>query len=357
MVESCRGKLKAAAFLSSTIDHRLSTIDYSLRVFPRLLTLLQFTRIALVVTAVGDGWAAMLLHRRATGEPITVAYAAAVTLASVALYTFGMALNDLIDRRRDSQLAPARPLPSGRLSVRSARVVCVGLAVLALAAGGAMVAMKPHQWMSLPILALTLGLIAFYDFAGKYLVAPGLLTLGLVRAAHAAIAAPDLAIPWHAVVLLIHVTLLSTFCYHLEGKRPRLTPRHWLLVLGGLAAAVGILVAEPLSRMPAGVSWTTALWVRPALLYAACAAAAFVAFAVVVRLRHRDPRQAGRQIMLYGLLWLIVYDAAFVGGYVGRWQALIVLSLLPLGLIGVQAMRAWAKFVELSQRPQYQRAR
>lgn len=333
--------------------------------FPRLLTLLQFTRIALVFTAVGDGWAAMLLQRRATGTPITVAYAVAVTAASVALYTFGMTLNDLIDRRRDSQLAPGRPLPSGRISVRSARIVCVGLAVVALAAGGGIVAIRPEQWASLPVLAATLGLIAFYDFAGKYLVAPGLLTLGLVRGMHAAIAAPELSIPWHPLVLLVHVTILSTVCYRLEGKRPRLTKRHWMMVMAGLAAAVAIFIAGPLSRgvfshgalSHGGVRWTTALWVRPALLYVAAAAVTFVAFAIALRVRHPDPRQAGRQIMLYGLLWLIVYDSSFVGGYVGRWQAMCVLALLPLALLSVQAMRAWSKLVELSQRPQYQRAR
>ena len=108
------------------IDKRRRPV-HNRRVFPRLLTLLQFTRIALVFTAVGDGWAAMLLSRRATGRPIDWAYALLITATSVLLYTFGMALNDLIDRRRDSQLAPSRPLPSGRISVRAARLLCVGL--------------------------------------------------------------------------------------------------------------------------------------------------------------------------------------------------------------------------------------
>ena len=328
--------------------------------FPRLLTLLQFTRIALVFTAVGDGWAAMFLQRRATNEPITLAYAIAVTIASASLYTFGMALNDLIDRRRDSQLAPGRPLPSGRISVRSARLVCVGLGVLALLAGATIVWLRPGQWMSLPVLVATLGLIAFYDFAGKYLVAPGLLTLGLVRGFHATIAQPELSIPWHPLVLVVHVTVLSTVCYHLEGKRPRLTLRHWIAVFGGLLGAVALFVAEPLSHRPPGLAWATALWVRPGLLYVLAGAVTFVAFALTIRMRHRDVRAAGRQIMLYGLLWLIVYDASFVAGYAPpgeRWPSLVILSLLPLAWLSVQAMRAWSKIVELSQRPQYQRAR
>lgn len=325
---------------------------------PRLLSLLQFTRIALVFTAIGDGWAALLLHKRATGAAITVPQAIAMTVASAALYTFGMALNDLIDRRRDSRLAPGRPLPSGRLSVRSAKLVCVGLFVLAVGAGLVITKLSVHGWEGLAVLGVTLGLIAFYDFAGKYLVAPGLLTLGLIRGCHAAIASPALNIPWHPVVLLIHVTLLSAVCYHLEGKRPRLTVRHWLAVLAGLATATAAFVSVPVSRLPDGVDWRTALFVDRTLLDVGVAAVAFVLLAVAIRVRHTDARAAGRQIMLYGLLWLIVYDAVFAFGYASsKLWALAVLALLPLALLSVQAMRAWSKLVELSQKPQYQRAR
>ncbi|MGC4030836.1 MAG: hypothetical protein QM754_03680 [Tepidisphaeraceae bacterium] len=324
---------------------------------PRLLSLLQFTRIALVFTAIGDGWAALLLHKRATGAAITVPQAVAMTVASAALYTFGMAMNDLIDRRRDSRIAPGRPLPSGRLSVRSAKLVCAGLFAIAVAAGLVITRLSTHGWEGLAVLGVTLGLIAFYDFAGKYLVAPGLLTLGLIRGCHASIASPQLFIPWHPIVLLVHVTLLSTVCYHLEGKRPRLTLRHWLAVLAGLAAAVAAIVAVPLSRLPDGADWRQSLFVDRTLLDVGVSGVAFVLLAVTIRVRHNDARAAGRQIMLYGLLWLIVYDAVFVFGYASGVWAAAVLALLPMALLSVQAMRAWSKIVELSQKPQYQRAR
>ena len=45
-------------------------------------------------------------------------------------------------------------------------------------------------WMSFLLLAWTGSLIAFYDLAGKYLVAPGLLTLALIRFFHCLIPAP-----------------------------------------------------------------------------------------------------------------------------------------------------------------------
>ena len=61
--------------------------------------------------------------------------------------------------------------------------------------------------------------------------------------------------------------------------------------------------------------------------------------------------------MLYGLLWLIVYDAAFALGTVGWRPAMIILALLPIAMFCVQTMRWWTTLVDLSQAPQYQRAR
>jgi len=43
--------------------------------------------------------------------------------------------------------------------------------------------------------------------------------------------------------------------------------------------------------------------------------------------------------MLYGLLWLIVYDAAFVAGYVNLLAAAAILLLLPLAYFSVRMMR------------------
>ena len=324
----------------------------------RLLTLLQFTRIALVFTAISNGWAAMLLQRAASGQAISASYAVGQTLASIGLYTFGMALNDLIDRRRDSQVAAHRPLPSGRLTVPAAHAVCILLAMLALGGGAWMVIQQPGQWVSLAILVWTLGLIMFYDFAGKYLVAPGLLSLGLIRFFHAAIAAPNLLNPWHAVWLLVHVTILSAVCYALEGKRPRLNKRHWLMVTSGLAAVIVALLAILVSRrVDHPEEWAAMLRVTPGLIYPGAMAMVFALVAVWIVRRHTDPRTAGRTLMLYGLLWLILYDAAFVVGYVHWTWALCVLALLPVAVASVQVMRAWSTLIELSAKPTYQRAK
>jgi len=325
--------------------------------FSRLLSLLQLTRMALVFTAISNGWAAMLLQAEATGRPWTWAYASAMTVASVGLYTFGMALNDLIDRRRDSQIAPNRPLPSGRISVRTAHGLCVALGAISVAAGTWMAVLQPGQWVSVLVLIGTLSLICFYDFAGKYLVAAGLLTLGMIRFFHATIAAPSLAFPWHAILLLLHVTILSATCYQLEGKRPRLTIRHWLTVAFGLIAVVGTLLWMLTSRYTRAPGWEFVLNATPMLRYVLPAVIAFIALTIILIWRSTDYRAAGRAAMLYGLLWLIVYDTCFVFAYVGWRPAIVIALLLPTAWLAVQAMRAWGRVVDLSTKPQYQRAR
>lgn len=324
----------------------------------RLLALLQLTRMALVFTAISNGWASMLVYAHVTGATITVSYAIAMTLVSIGLYTFGMALNDLIDRRRDSQIAPTKPLPSGRMSVTAAHVLCVMLACLALGAGAWMSLQQAESWISLLITAWTLVLILFYDFAGKYLVAPGLISLGLIRFFHATIAAPSLVVPWHAIVLLVHVVVISTFCYGLEGKRPRLTRSHWFLVIGGLLSMILLLLVLLIERRTIHwQNWVQALHISDGLIYPAFGIVGFIVLAILLRIRHPDPRTAGRNIMLYGLLWLIVYDALFVLGYVGWLYALVIVSLFPIALLAVQVMRFWSRLLDLSQKPQYQRAR
>src|SRR5688500_14048821 len=147
----------------------------------RLLTLLQLTRMALVFTAVADGLCTLLLAARERAGPgaslaghVGVGQVLSAVAVSAGLYGFGMSLNDIIDRRRDAQIAAGRPLPSGRVSLTTAHLICAALVLLALA-GGAIYSSARGTPMSLVLVVFTAILISFYDLAGKYLVAPGLL--------------------------------------------------------------------------------------------------------------------------------------------------------------------------------------
>jgi hypothetical protein len=159
---------------------------------------------------------------------------------------------------------------------------------------------------------------------------------------------------WHPLLLLNHVVILSSVAYAWEEKRPPLTRRHWWAVFGSLAAVDALVV---LWRWRAGSGgWVERLNLRPELLLPLAAAALFVVLAWRVRAKASASREAGQKVMLYGLLWLIVYDACFVAAYVGWAAALAIALLLPVAYSAVQLMRWWSKIVAVSQRPEFKRA-
>ncbi len=328
----------------------------------RLLPLLQLTRLALVFTAIADGWCNLLmLTRQQVGPGASVfdqlgfSTLALVAGISAGLYAFGMSLNDLIDRRRDLAIAAHRPLPSGRISPAAAQLLCMLLLTIALACGFVYSQRTPIGWLSLVLVMFTAMLIGFYDLAGKYLVAPGLITLGLIRFFHSLIAAPQMPVLWHPLLLLDHVTIVSMVAYAWEQKRPAISRRQVALVIGGLvilnAMVIGLVLWRRFDRTP-----QIALMLQPGLLLPAIAVTGFFTVAQFIRLRTESPREAGQRLMLFGLLWLIVYDAAFVGGYVSLAWAGVIAMLLPVAYVSVLVMRWWSTIVSLSQRPSFKRA-
>ena len=306
-------------------------------VFPRLLGVLQLTRMALVFTAIADVQAALLLSRQ--WSPRVAVLAAGM---SAGLYGFGMALNDIIDQRRDSAIAPGRPLPSGRLGPVAAHLIAAGLLTLAMYAAWRVDQLLGHDLRTLAAVLVCAGFIAFYDVAGKYLVAVGLVTLGLVRFTHAASVQPGLDVPGHALVLLNFTTVLSTLGYALEDKRPTLRLSHVLFV----AALLSVVNVAVLYRHPM-------LLQSPALALVVGAILLFGLTAGLLAAQTTGRRELGKRVMLLGLLWLIVIDAAAVAGGVGWREGLLILALLPIAQAAVWLMQAWSRVVALSQKPDY----
>ena len=94
---------------------------------------LQLVRLPNVFTAAADSLAGWLLVRGTLEEP---RYWLPLVLASACTYAGGIALNDVFDIEVDRAERPTRPLPSGRVPIKVARVLAFGLlaAGLALAA-------------------------------------------------------------------------------------------------------------------------------------------------------------------------------------------------------------------------------
>ena len=334
----------------------------------RLLGVLQLTRMALVFTAIADSFTTLLLLAPSVhGAPddpdriLTPGRYLSIAAMSVGLYGFGMSLNDIIDRRRDRQTAAHRPLPSGRVDVLTAHIICAALMLMALAAGAYYWSIGGY-WESFVFVVVAEALIWFYDVAGKYLVALGILTLGAIRFFHAIVAAPQVPVLWHPMLLFNHVVVLSMIAYRWEQKRPTLTAAHVGVIVAGLIfvdalAIIALGTWRGHGDVFAAFHIAPAMMWNPKLVIPIGAVLAFIAVAAFIRWRTPGLRDAGQKLMLYGLLWLIVYDASFVYAYHGWWQGLLMLLFFPAAWLSVQLMRWWSKIVSLSQRPTFKRVR
>lgn len=98
----------------------------------RFLAFAQLLRLPNVFTAFADIALAAAVGAAVLPSPPDGFWAsvALVALASGCLYLAGMVWNDVFDREDDARSRPSRPLPSGRVRVRTA--VLLGVALLAL---------------------------------------------------------------------------------------------------------------------------------------------------------------------------------------------------------------------------------
>jgi len=336
----------------------------------RLLGVLQLTRMALVFTAIADSFCTLILLAKSPhgGSPLnpdatlTPGRYLSVAFMSIGLYGFGMSLNDIIDRRRDRQIAAHRPLPSGRVGVITAHVICALLMLMALGSAAFYWSIG-GDWRSFTYCLSAVALIWFYDVAGKYLVAFGLVTLGLIRFFHCLVSAPTVPVLWHPLLLLNHVVILSTIAYGWEQKRPALSNTHLGIIAASLALIDSLAIIVLGTLRGAGSDIIDALQTDPSmkwtngLLVPIGGVVAFILLGIYIRWKTPGLRDAGQKLMLYGLLWLTVYDACFVFAYVGWWEGLLMLLFFPAAWMSVQLMRWWSKIVSLSQKPTFKRVR
>jgi hypothetical protein len=160
---------------------------------------------------------------------------------------------------------------------------------------------------------------------------------------------------WHPLWLLNHVAILSAVCYGWEEKRPVLNARHWAGLIFSLLAINGAAIWLIGTRGGAG-TFADNLHLDLRLLAPAAASLAFVVLAWRIRRRNPTSREAGQATMLYGLLWLIVYDAVFAGLWAHWAVGIGVFMLLPVAYFSVQVMRWWSKLLAASHRPDFKRA-
>jgi 4-hydroxybenzoate polyprenyltransferase len=102
---------------------------------PRLGDLAELVRAPAALTVVGDSLAGLAAARAGTPTPFRARHLL-LPVASACLYLGGMALNDYADRDVDAVERPERPVPSGRVTPRSALAVGAALTAGGVAAAG-----------------------------------------------------------------------------------------------------------------------------------------------------------------------------------------------------------------------------
>lgn len=133
---------------------------------------LQLVRLPNVFTAAADSLAGWLLVGGALGAPERWL---PLTLASMAIYAAGIALNDVFDYAVDLRERPGRPLPSGKVSRRFA----AGLGGLLIAAGPLLAAASGSRTSVLVGLGLAATVLG-YDLGLKRTIL-GPFVMGLCR--------------------------------------------------------------------------------------------------------------------------------------------------------------------------------
>jgi hypothetical protein len=317
----------------------------------RVMTAIQLTRLTMGFGAVADIWFVILLTQgRAEYVYVPVHsmdLAPALVggaIVAIGLFAYGASLNDVLDARHDSTFSPDRPIPAGRIKLGQAVVVTIGSLIVAVLAGAALgtAGDRPSGW-PLYITLLTAAAILFYNAAGKYLPAVGLMTLGLIHAAHIFIPNHQLTFTLPVWLVMTHSVGIAAAVHVLEDKRPRLTRRTVIaLFLGWVGWSVIIVGAGALGGglWPVEAGWPQAMW----------PIAAVVGFMAIGwwKASSATGRAAAEKLKRYGAMWHGLYGAGWLAA-VGLGQQ--ALGLLVFALVGFAAMTVIKEISGLATRP------
>ena len=312
----------------------------------KLVTAIQLTRLTMAFGAVADVWFIILLtqampvyeHVPVYDMNLAGALAAGAVVA-VGLFAYGASLNDILDVRHDAAFSPQRPIPAGRIRLGQAVVVTIGALMIAVLGGAAL-----GTW-ALWITLLTAAGILFYNAAGKYIPAIGLVTIGLVHVTHMLIPNAHLQFTWPVWLVMTHAMAIATIVHVLEQKRPRLTLR------GGISALLGWVFWSVLVIGWGMMQEDRQLWPEQAdpwaVLWPVLTALAFVAVAWW-KVSGVHGAAAAEKLKRYGAMWQALYGAAWLAALGLTAQAVWIGGF---AIAGFGAMTFIKEITGLSSRP------
>ena len=256
--------------------------------------------------------------------------------SSMLLYWSGMVWNDYFDVLEDRRDRPGRPLPSGRVSMRSALLFAIALTI-----GGILLALLADvrfdeegvglRWRSVPIAGVLVVVIFLYNGVFKATFV-GPVFMGLCRLLNILLGLSILGTwppGWGWLVAIVIGTYIAgiTWFARTEAEMSSQT-----MLIG---AAVCILVSLLLALSVAAVATEAAGDYEPSPLfvYALAAFGAYLGVAVYKAIRRPEPRFVQR-VIKRGILGLVVLDAILVSAFVGSFGLLLAILLIPGMILG-----------------------
>jgi len=289
-------------------------------------TYAQLIRLPNVFTAVSD----VLLGTLAAGswrdQP---GQSAALLAASIMLYSAGMVWNDYFDIEVDRHERPFRPLPSGRVSLRSARRLGTALVVLG-ALFAALSGWQSKRWNTEPILLAGLLIIAILVYDGwlkKYTVGP--VIMGLCRFLNilmaTSLAGSNLAVAerFHlATVIGTYIVGVTWFARNEAGHSSLIQLRAAMLtIIIAIFLGLSIALHRPTGSVPIIYPYLIATFL-------------IVILVPLVRASRRPDPKSVQKAVKYSILGLIIFDAVIATLYVGPLGLLLLLLLIPALFLG-----------------------
>lgn len=322
--------------------------------YERLLTTLQLTRLSVGFGAVSDLWFMIVLVWMLEGASVDgivldwgvgtgLTWLPAALLAglvvALGLFAYAASLNDVLDMRRDAAFRSRRPIPAGRIAPGQAVVITVFALLTAVL--GATALGTWSVWLTMLVALMLL----FYNTAGRFLPAVGVVTIGLVHAVHMLIPDPGFPVLLPIWLTMTHAMALSLAVWILEDKRPAITRpallgivcgwAFWSVVLGWLGwYRVGSLWPDPFSVW--GLCWPLGVGV--------------VGLAVLHRKQRTamDRRAGAEKLKRYGAMWQCLYAAAW---FMAMGMPVAALCFAVMAVIGFVFMTVLREVVGLSGRP------
>ena len=283
---------------------------------------LRLARVPFAPTAAFDAVACALLARGpglARGAPdLSARDGLLLGATAVLVYTAGMTMNDVADRRRDRTIHPERPIPSGRISALAATLFA------ALCAGGAVALGGGPAGERIAVVATWVFAFA-YDETPRRFTAVGCALMGLTRAANASIGVVPLLLSGTTHPLSIAGPLLlglysaGITAHSTSEGRP--TPRPAPTLFMRVAAFVAFGGAGAMSLL-GGDGVTAGAFCTPAFLLSI----------VFLRVPRPGPVRAQVFELLLGFYWLEAILAT--GGVAGSaWPAVLAIGAAAVAAI------------------------